>query len=162
MEDYYDESSTTAGTTPLTHPPRVVRMNSERKQDVLPLEAATSFDSYAAVGRLSYAPATQTTVVTTTTTTTTSFPPILLKNPKGLLDRDPKLYPLATTPTPSTISKFCMDLGGKPACFEEGDDVHAAVSEVGLISGMFASCTMPYQPVVYLLTNGQTSSVSNG
>ena len=110
------------------------------------------FDSYAAVGQLSYAPATKTTVVTTTTTTTTSFPPILFKNPRNLLERDPKQYPLAATPTPQSIRKLCFDLGGIQTRFEEDEDVRGNVLEVSLtpkmkIRGLAALSTSNTSPV---------------
>lgn len=92
---------------------------------------------YATLGQLSYAPATQTTVVTTTTTTTTSFPPIILKAPRHLNDRDPKLYPLASSPTPNSIRQLQFDVGGQLAYFDEAGDVDRSLREVcSLFIGM--------------------------
>ncbi|KIW00662.1 uncharacterized protein PV09_07849 [Verruconis gallopava] len=84
---------------------------------------SSTVPQYAALGQLKYAPATQTTVVTTTTTTTTSFPPLLLKAPRHLHDRDPKQYPLAASPTPESIKNFTFDIGGRPVCFSETNDL---------------------------------------
>lgn len=72
--------------------------------------------------QFSYAPATQTTVVTTTTTTTTKFPPLMMKAPQHLYELDPKVYPLASSPTPQSIKKLCFDLEGRPILFQEADD----------------------------------------
>jgi hypothetical protein len=85
---------------------------------------------YGTLGHLSYAPATQTTVVTTTTTTTTSFPPLFLNPPTQLDRRDPKLYPLAFSPTPDALKRFCFDIDGKRTCFHEADDVEISLKEV--------------------------------
>jgi F-box and WD-40 domain protein CDC4 len=85
---------------------------------------------YGTLGQLSYAPATQTTVVTTTTTTTTSFPPLIIKAPRDLQSRDPKLYPLAGTPTPPALKRFCFDLEGKPTWFREAEDPQESVAEI--------------------------------
>ena len=74
------------------------------------------------LGQFSFAPATQTTVVTTTTTTTTSFPPLFLKAPTHLHEMDAKLYPLAASPTPQSLKRFCFDVGGRPAMFCEAED----------------------------------------
>lgn len=84
----------------------------------------------AALGHLKYAPATQTTVVTTTTTTTTSFPPLLLKAPRHLYNRDPKQYPLAASATPEGIRTFSFDVDGRPVCFSETDDLEGPLLEV--------------------------------
>jgi hypothetical protein len=92
--------------------------------------SAAPLSQYAALGQLSYAPATQTTVVTTTTTTTTSFPPLILRAPRHLYDRDPKQYPLAASPTPASIRDFTFDVNGKPACFREADDVEDSLQQV--------------------------------
>jgi F-box and WD-40 domain protein CDC4 len=89
---------------------------------------------YGALCQLSYAPATQTTVVTTTTTTTTSFPPFVVNSPRNLKDRDPKQYPLAATPTPSSMKRFCFNVDGKAACFQEADDTEVALQDVSIFS----------------------------
>ncbi|KAF2866937.1 WD repeat-containing protein pop1 [Massariosphaeria phaeospora] len=80
-------------------------------------------DQYATLGQLSVAPATHTTVVTTTTTTTMAYPPIFMKAPRNLGQRDPKEYPLAHIPAPESIRKFFFKAAGSQACFEEAEDV---------------------------------------
>ncbi|KAI9722900.1 MAG: hypothetical protein M1812_001348 [Candelaria pacifica] len=85
---------------------------------------------YTTLGQLSYAPATQTTVVTTTTTTTTAFPPLVLKAPRQLSELDPKLYPLASSPTPSSIKRFCFNLGGRPTYFREAENVSETLENI--------------------------------
>ena len=87
------------------------------------------------LAHFSFAPATTTTVVTTTTTTTTTFPPLVMKGPRHIQDPDSKEYPLASTPTPPTLKKFCFDVGGRPTIFQEAD--HAAESYKSV------SCTYP-------------------
>ncbi len=89
-----------------------------------------SVPPYTTLGQLSYAPATQTTVVTTTTTTTTAFPPLILKAPRQLSELDPKLYPLASSPTPSSIKRFCFNLGGRPTYFREAENVTETLEKV--------------------------------
>lgn len=86
--------------------------------------------SHDMLGQFSFAPATQTTVVTTTTTTTTSFPPLLMKGPHHLRELDPKLYPLASSPTPLSIKRLCFDIGGRPAFFHEADNALETFQEV--------------------------------
>lgn len=81
-------------------------------------------------GQFTFAPATQTTVVTTTTTTTTSFPPLMIKAPHHLHELDSKLYPLASSPTPKSIKRFCFDLGGKPTYFNEAENASQALHGV--------------------------------
>ena len=82
------------------------------------------------LGQFSFAPATQTTIVTTTTTTTTSFPPLMMKAPLHLHELDPKMYPLASSPTPKSIKRFCFDVGGRPTFFGEADDAGDTMKEV--------------------------------
>ncbi len=82
------------------------------------------------LGQFSFAPATQTTVVTTTTTTTTSFPPLVIKAPHHLHELDAKLYPLASSPTPKSIKRFCFDIGGKPTYFKEAENTRDALHGV--------------------------------
>ncbi|KAJ3246080.1 SCF ubiquitin ligase complex subunit cdc4 [Chytriomyces hyalinus] len=63
-----------------------------------------------------------TTVVTTTTTQITEFPPLVLDpNPPIRSHLDVALYPLANTPTPPALKKFCFDLNGVPTRFAELD-----------------------------------------
>ncbi|EGP89455.1 uncharacterized protein MYCGRDRAFT_85141 [Zymoseptoria tritici IPO323] len=74
------------------------------------------------MAQLSFGPATQQTVTTVTTTTTVSLPPLVMKPPKDLYDRDPKQYPLAFSPTPHSIKRFCFDVNGRPTMFHESED----------------------------------------
>lgn len=94
---------------------------------IRPMQDATQHDT---LGQLSFAPATQTTVVVTTTTTTTNFPPFVMRTPSQLHDLDPKLYPLAATPTPQSMKRFCFDIGGKPTFFREAEATGETLHEV--------------------------------
>lgn len=87
------------------------------------------------LGQVSYTPAIQTTVVTTTTTTTTKFPPLVMKAPQYLNDLDPKLYPLAGTPTPASIRNFHFNLGDRSAFFQEAQDTAKTLEEVSTQCG---------------------------
>ncbi|OGM50024.1 cell division control protein Cdc4 [Aspergillus bombycis] len=82
------------------------------------------------VGQFSFAPATRTTVVTTTTTTTTTFPPLFIKPPRATRELDPKLYPLASSPTPSSLRNIKFEIGGHSIVFNEPDDTASAVNEL--------------------------------
>ncbi|GES61106.1 cell division control protein Cdc4 [Aspergillus terreus] len=82
------------------------------------------------VGLLSFAPATRTTVVTTTTTTTTTFPPLLMKPPRATRHLDPKLYPLASSSTPSSLRNFKFELGGQSVVFSEPEDTTGTLEEL--------------------------------
>lgn len=82
---------------------------------------------HSTVAQLSFGPATQQTVTTVTTTTTVSLPPLIMRPPKDLFDRDPKQYPLAFTPTPSYLKRFCADLNGNPIRFQEEEDARETV-----------------------------------
>ncbi|KAK4986512.1 SCF ubiquitin ligase complex subunit cdc4 [Elasticomyces elasticus] len=84
---------------------------------------------HSTLGQFCFGPATQQTVVTTTTTTTVSFPPLLIKPPTDLYERDPKQYPLAFSTTPHVLKKFCFDVEGKPATFHEAEDARQALYE---------------------------------
>jgi len=92
-----------------------------------PINDASQHDT---LGQLSFAPATQTTVVVTTTTTTTNFPPFVMRTPSQLHDLDPKLYPLAATPTPQSMKRFCFDIDGKPTFFREAEATGETLQEV--------------------------------
>ncbi|KAG0198887.1 SCF ubiquitin ligase complex subunit cdc4 [Mortierella sp. GBA30] len=70
----------------------------------------------------SLAPTTTTTVVTTTTTTSTEYPPLYFKPPPIPAHLDPKIFPLADTPTPPALKKFCFDLNGQPTFFRENQE----------------------------------------
>lgn len=74
------------------------------------------------LGHFSYAPATETTVVTTTRTTTTKLPPLRMKAPHYLNDLDPRLYPLASSPTPPSIRRLQFHVEGRPIMFQEAED----------------------------------------
>ncbi|KAE8355394.1 WD40-repeat-containing domain protein [Aspergillus coremiiformis] len=82
------------------------------------------------IGQFSFAPATRTTVVTTTTTTTTTFPPLFIKPPRSTRDLDPKLYPLASSPTPSSLRNIKFEIGGHSVVFNEPEDTAGAVNEL--------------------------------
>ncbi|RAL09675.1 F-box/WD repeat-containing protein [Aspergillus homomorphus CBS 101889] len=85
----------------------------------------------ASIGQFSFAPATQTTVVTTTTTTTTTLPPVLIRPPLAATrNLDPKLYPLASSPTPSSLRNIEFELGGKQVIFNEPEDTAARLKEL--------------------------------
>ena len=88
------------------------------------------FSTFSTLGQVSYGPATQTTVVTTTTTTTTSLAPIVLKPSRHLDERDPKLYPLASTPTPQSLRKVSFRVGDHQASFREADSPERELHEV--------------------------------
>jgi len=84
------------------------------------------------LGQFSFAPATQTTVVTTTTTTTTSFPPLMMRAPTHLYRLDPKLYPLAASPTPQALKKLSFEAGGRRTLFQEAENAAQALQTVGV------------------------------
>ena len=107
--------------------PAMSNRQTKQKESLQPLEGIRPDD---VLGQFSYAPATQTTVVTTTTTTTTNFPPILMKAPQHLFDLDPKLYPLAASPTPISIKKLCFDVDGTPTLFQEANDTLETLEKV--------------------------------
>ena len=88
--------------------------------------------SNSTIGQFSFAPTTQTTVVTTTTTTTTNFPPFVMPAPQGSQTLDPKLYPLASTPTPASIRDIRFSIGGKSIIFNEPEDILNALDEVSI------------------------------
>jgi len=130
-------SATLAPPSPESENPPTLAAD-EGMSEGLRSSSAASVQQYAALGQLSYAPATQTTVVTTTTTTTTSFPPLLLKAPRHLYDRDPKQYPLAAASTPDAIKNFSFDIDGKPICFQETDDLDGSLLQVSYIPGLIS------------------------
>ena len=117
-------------------PPAASRSKRRRPSDEPefeePVTEALSSDDI--LGQFSFGPTTQTTVVTTTTTTTTSFPPLKIKAPSHLHELDPKLYPLASAPTPQSMRKFCFEVGGRPTVFREADDTLDTYREVWLPS----------------------------
>ena len=95
-----------------------------------PTSSMAHFGADSTLGQFSFAPATQTTVVTTTTTTTTRFPPFVMRAPRRMQDLDPKLYPLASTPTPSSLKNISFDLEGKQTIFREAEDTSVAMAEI--------------------------------
>jgi hypothetical protein len=107
------------------------RPTSRGKQQY-PTQEYPHFDSSSTLGQFSFAPATQTTVVTTTTTTTTKFPPFVMRDSRRMQDLDPKLYPLAATPTPASLRSICFQLAGTPTLFTEAEDAHVTLKEVSL------------------------------
>ena len=116
-------SSSKAGSPTLLHG----KARQTRPVPKLPLESIQPDD---VLGQFSYVPATQTTTIVTTTTTTTNFPPLMMKAPQHLYDLDPKLYPLAASPTPHSIKKLCFDMEGRPTLFQEADDTLQTLEEV--------------------------------
>ncbi|KAK5958241.1 SCF ubiquitin ligase complex subunit cdc4 [Knufia fluminis] len=82
------------------------------------------------LGQFSFGPATQTTVVTTTTTTTTKFPPFVMPNPEHANDLDPRIYPLAASPTPAALQNIGFSLGGKAVVFREATDTMAELDQI--------------------------------
>ena len=111
-------------------PDLVVSANSHQPFGQAAVEHKTTSVPCSVIGQFSFAPATQTTVVTTTTTTTTSFPPLMMKDPHHLHELDSKLYPLAALPTPQSIKRFCIDVGGRPTIFREADDATVTLGNV--------------------------------
>ncbi|KAJ3380075.1 SCF ubiquitin ligase complex subunit cdc4 [Entophlyctis sp. JEL0112] len=70
-----------------------------------------------------------TTVVTTTTTKITEFSPMFIDDQKPLANLSPMDYPLANTPTPPALKKFCFDLNGVPTRLTELDIHEGAVAD---------------------------------
>jgi len=105
-------------------------LNSSKKSSSSSKENLSSQSRLPTVANISLAPTTTTTVVTTTTTTTTSFPPLLLKPPPLPKHLDPKEYPLADTPTPPALKRFCFDLNGQPAYIREDEDSEQQIIKV--------------------------------
>jgi len=132
----YLGSNDMAALTPTVFSPPAVSTSQLRKYlDVSELnnQATQDLSPDDILGQFSFAPTTQTTVVTTTTTTTTSFPPLKIKAPSNLHELDPKLYPLASAPTPQSMKRFCFDVGGKPTVFQEADNTLDTYREVPLL-----------------------------
>lgn len=126
------------------------------------LDANNDLDHRAAnstIGQFSFAPATRTTVVTTTTTTTTTFPPLVIKSPRATRDLDPKLYPLASSPTPTSLRNIKFELGGKTVVFNEPEDATVAIKEVNETNNALKASNGFVQSVTSYTTsdNAQTS-----
>ncbi|KAJ3114857.1 SCF ubiquitin ligase complex subunit cdc4 [Phlyctochytrium bullatum] len=65
------------------------------------------------------------TIVTTTTTKITEFPPLVINPPAIPKHLDPSQFPLANTPTPPALKRFCFDLNGTPTRFKECEDLES-------------------------------------
>ncbi|KAL1964047.1 hypothetical protein VTN77DRAFT_7593 [Rasamsonia byssochlamydoides] len=117
---------------PPAYPSLATGFKHSRKRDLDGLREARAgtATSSTTLGQFSFAPATRTTVVTTTTTTTTNFPPLVLNAPRSTRELDPKLYPLASTPTPASLRNFKFELGGKSIVFNEPEDAVGALQEL--------------------------------
>ncbi|MCJ1443683.1 MAG: SCF ubiquitin ligase complex subunit cdc4 [Stictis urceolatum] len=100
------------------------------------------------LGEFSFAPTTETTVYTTKVVKTINFPPLIMKGPKHLHDLDPKLYPLAASPTPSALKNFCFDVGGKPTMFREAEYPDLTLQEV----------RQPYLSTLFPCSHGANSN----
>lgn len=118
----------TAPSSP-THPTEPARHVTE------PDEQSTTYTTYsippkhATAGTFSFGPATRRTVTTVTTTTTVSLPPLVIKPPLNLHERDARQYPLAFVPTPSHLRKFVTSVNGADVTFEEGEDAAVVVQK---------------------------------
>ena len=56
----------------------------------------------------------------------------MMKAPNHLSQLDPKLYPLAASPTPSTLKKLKFNLEGKATLFCEADDTESTLRKVSV------------------------------
>ena len=128
------QSAREPGSTQITTPPSLLvrpgtatGRSCEKSSDARPYSNINPKDT---IGRFSYGPTTQTTVVTTTTTTTTEFPPLMLRAPRHLDQLDPKVYPLAASPTPTSICKLVFEVNGRSATFEEAKDTLKTAEKV--------------------------------
>lgn len=116
---------------PSDHTSRPNSSKSTRRREVEKhREVTTTVGPTPSMGQFSFAPATRTTVVTTTTTTTTNFPPLIFNPPRSARELNPKLYPLASYPTPSALRNFKFELDGQSVVFNEPEDTDAALHEV--------------------------------
>jgi F-box and WD-40 domain protein CDC4 len=64
-------------------------------------------------------------------------------------DLDPKVYPLASTPTPASIKKMFFRFGENQAFFQEADDSAKALDEV-------SSSNLSEWPVPVAFTNQES------
>jgi F-box and WD-40 domain protein CDC4 len=53
-----------------------------------------------------------------------------MRAPRRMQELDPKLYPLASTPTPSSLRNISFDLEGKQTIFREAEDATVAMEEI--------------------------------
>lgn len=118
---------------PSGHTSRPTSSKSTRRREV-EKHVTTTVGPAPSIGQFSFAPATRTTVVTTTTTTTTNFPPLILNPPRSARELNPRLYPLASYPTPSALRNFQFELDGQSVVFNEPEDTDAALQEVSGVS----------------------------
>lgn len=94
--------------------------------------------NHSTVAQMSFGPATQQTVTTVTTTTTVSLPPLVIKQPKDLDERDPKQYPLAFVPTPNHLQEFSADIHGQHIRFQEEQDTLRCIRKNELLMAEIA------------------------
>lgn len=129
----FTSSLTTSSTSPTLSQPDMGALDKAQEAatgDGSRARATQDDPPYGVFGQLSFAPATQTTVVVTTTTTTTKFPPFVMRSSAHLHNLDPKLYPLAASPTPQAVKRFCFDMDGVPTFFREADATGQTLQEV--------------------------------
>lgn len=115
----------TAPASPTENMPPVKPMHSQDGETSATSTTSTQHTmppQHSTVAQLSFGPATQQTVTTVTTTTTVSLPPLIMKPPKDLMERDLKQYPLAFSPTPNYLKRFCTDVNGMPVRFQEDEN----------------------------------------
>nr|POE47332.1 cell division control protein 4 [Quercus suber] len=108
-------------------------------ESVAPAATATTSHMpppHSTLAQMSFRPATQQTITTVTTTTTVSLPPLILNPPRDLFERDPKQYPLAFSPTPQSIKRFCFDVNGRPTTFHESENAKETVQKYHQLQAM--------------------------
>lgn len=100
------------------------------KQNMRKRICQKSIPSQSALGQFSLGPTTQTTVVTTTTTTTTKFPALVMSAPRHANSLDPRHYPLAGSPTPSSLKNITFSLDGRSVSFREASNTQAEIEQI--------------------------------
>lgn len=115
-EQLLEGALSTAPASPMENVPGARDVKTTSSTTMLPPQHST-------LAQLTFGPATQQTVVTTTTTTMVSLPPLIIQPPKDLYERDPKQFPLAFSPTPHSIKRFCFDVNGRPTMLHEVENV---------------------------------------
>ncbi|KAG0253126.1 SCF ubiquitin ligase complex subunit cdc4 [Mortierella polycephala] len=108
----------------------------------------------------SLAPMTTTTVVTTTTTTSTEYPPLYFNPPPIPAHLDPKIFPLADTPTPPALKKFCFDLNGQPTFFRENQENEQTMGQ--LEDALFNLSASAHQRALRSASEHATSQTPRG
>lgn len=141
----------TAPASPTERTADPLQSKAPHRETTQTVTTSTMAPPYSTLGHLSFAPATQQTVVTTTTTTTVSLPPLLFRPPQDLSARDPKQYPLAFSPTPDSLRRFTVEVGGKPVVYREAEDAQTSLTKVCQHSrrdntGIFADISLPIVP----------------